>query len=82
MLFIPSVVINLLPNKGCLDPRLHMTCSFITWLGLSTAPERPFPTAVLNWAVAEVVGADEGPTLSRLAAMEAVVSGFFCAVAL
>ena len=26
LLFIPSVVVNLLPNPHCLDPRIHMSC--------------------------------------------------------
>lgn len=38
LLFIPSVVINLLPNSRCLDPRLHMSCSFITWLNSCANP--------------------------------------------
>lgn len=38
LLFIPSVIINLLPNSHCLDPRLHMSCSFITWLNSCANP--------------------------------------------
>ena len=35
-LFLPSVVMNLI--RGCLDPRLHMAASNLTWLNSCVNP--------------------------------------------
>ena len=38
LLFIPSVVVNLLEHSECFDPRIHMGCSIMTWFNSCSNP--------------------------------------------
>lgn len=38
LLFIPSVVVNLLDHSECFDPRIHMGCSIMTWFNSCSNP--------------------------------------------
>lgn len=37
-LFLPSVIVNLLPNASQFDPRIHAMCSLITWFNSMVNP--------------------------------------------
>lgn len=38
ILFLPSLIVNILPGRKCFDPRIHMLCSNITWINASLNP--------------------------------------------
>jgi len=37
-LFLPSVIVNLLPNSSQFDPRIHALCSLVTWFNSMVNP--------------------------------------------